>query len=86
MYRILSSTETSVVDGHVDVDFEERSGWTEQMGATVLPILAGDERCGPFVVLSYVEPTEVQMPLSFAHAHAKPYLVDLGAGHHQHGP
>ena len=70
MYRILSSTETSAVDGYVDVDFEERSGWTEQMGATVLPILAGDERCGPFVVLSYVEPTEVQMPLSFAHAHA----------------
>ena len=40
------------------------------MGATVLPLLVGDEQCGPFVALSYVEPSEEQMPLSFAHAHA----------------
>ena len=40
------------------------------MGATILPIMVGDDDCGPFVVLSYVEPTDEQMPLSFAHAHA----------------
>jgi hypothetical protein len=39
------------------------------MGATILPIMIGDDGCGPFVVLSYVEPTDEQMPLSFAHAH-----------------
>jgi len=46
------------------------SGWSENMGATVLPVMVGDECCGPFVALSYVEPTDVQMPLCFAHAHA----------------
>jgi hypothetical protein len=70
MYQILSASPTPPVDGHVDVSFADRDGWFDDMGATVLPILVGDERCGPFVVLSYVEPTEVQMPLSFAHAHA----------------
>jgi len=40
------------------------------MGATILPIMIGDDDCGPFVALSYVEPTSEQMPLSFAHAHA----------------
>jgi hypothetical protein len=70
MYRILSTTSMSSTDGHVDLDFAERSGWSEDMGATVLPIMIGDETCGPFVALSYVEPTDVQMPLSFAHAHA----------------
>jgi hypothetical protein len=58
------------VDGHVDASFTERSGWSESMGATVLGIMAGDDHCGPFVVLSYVEPSAEQMPLSFAHAHA----------------
>jgi hypothetical protein len=58
------------IDGHVDVDFAHRSGWLESMGATLLPIMIGDDHCGPFVALSYVEPTDVQMPLSFAHAHA----------------
>lgn len=70
MYQILSTTPTSAIDDHVDLDFTERSGWSDDMGATVLPILIGDEHCGPFVVLSFVEPTDVQMPLSFAHAHA----------------
>jgi len=70
MYQILSSTPLSPIDGHVDVAFTERSTWSDQMGATVLPILLGDEACGPFVVLSYVEATDEQMPLSFAHAHA----------------
>lgn len=70
MYRVLSSEPIPAIDGHVDLDFAERSGWTENMGATVLAIMIGDERCGPFVVLSYVDPTDVQMPLSFAHAHA----------------
>jgi hypothetical protein len=32
--------------------------------------MLGDVHCGPFVVLSYVEPTDEMMPLSFAHAHA----------------
>jgi hypothetical protein len=31
--------------------------------------MVGDDRCGPFIVLSYVQPTSEQMPLSFAHAH-----------------
>ncbi len=70
MYQILSSAPLSPIDGHVDVAFTERSTWSDQMGATVLPILLGDEACGPFVVLSHVEPTDEQMPLSFAHAHA----------------
>ncbi len=70
MYRILSNEPMSPTDGHVDLNFEKRSGWAEDMGATVLPILVGDEHCGPFVALSFVEPTDVQMPLSFAHAHS----------------
>jgi hypothetical protein len=69
MYQILSATPTEPVDGHVDVTYTDRAGWFEDMGATILPIMVGDERCGPFVVLSYVEPSEEQMPLSFAHAH-----------------
>ena len=36
----------------------------------MLAMIVGDDRCGPFVALSYVEPSEEQMPLSFAHAHA----------------
>ena len=70
VYRILSSTPMSPVDGHVDVSYTDRAGWSQDMGATVLPILVGDDQCGPFVALSYVEPCEEQMPLSFAHAHA----------------
>jgi hypothetical protein len=69
MYQILSATPTVPVDGHVDVSYLDRAGWFEDMGATILPIMVGDEGCGPFVVLSYVEPTDTQMPLSFAHAH-----------------
>lgn len=70
MYQILSDTPMESADGHVDVAYTDRTGWSENMGATILPILVGDDRCGPFIVLSYVEPTEEQMPLSFAHAHA----------------
>jgi hypothetical protein len=69
MYRILSTKPMEPVDGHVDVTYTDRSGWSESMGATILPIMVGDDHCGPFVVLSYVEPTDEQMPLSFAHAH-----------------
>jgi hypothetical protein len=69
MYRILSATPMESVDGHVDATYTDRTGWVENMGATILPIMAGDDRCGPFIVLSYVEPTDEQMPLSFAHAH-----------------
>ena len=70
MHRILSATPIEAVDGHVDVRFTERSGWVDSQGATILPIMVGDEHCGPFIVLSYVEPMDEQMPLSFAHAHA----------------
>ncbi len=70
MHRILSSTPMESVDGHVDATYNDRTGWSSDMGATILPMLVGDEHCGPFIVLSYVEPTEEQMPLSFAHAHA----------------
>ena len=69
MYRILSTTPMQSVDGHVDASYSDRSGWVENGGATILPIMVGDDRCGPFIVLSYVEPSEAQMPLSFAHAH-----------------
>ncbi len=69
MLRILSSKPMEPVDGHVDATYTDRTGWSESMGATILPIMVGDDRCGPFVVLSYVEPTDEQMPLSFAHAH-----------------
>lgn len=70
MHQILSSTPVEVVDGHVDLSFEDRAGWSESMGATILPVMLGDEGCGPFLVLSHVAPCEEQMPLSFAHAHA----------------
>ena len=70
MYAILSSTPMEPVDGHVDADYTDRSGWSESMGATILPVMLGDEHCGPFVVLSFVEPSDEQMQLSFAHAHA----------------
>ncbi|MFL6205373.1 MAG: hypothetical protein ACJ739_08465 [Acidimicrobiales bacterium] len=70
MYQVLSSTPMPAVDGHVDAMFTDRDGWAQDLGATILPMMVGDDRCGPFVVLSYVEPTEEQMPLSFAHAHA----------------
>ena len=70
MSTILSATPMPSVDGHVDLSFDDRAGWSESLGATILGILAGDDHCGPFVVLSYVEPMEEQMPLSFAHAHA----------------
>jgi hypothetical protein len=70
VYQILSTTPMASVDGHVDADFTDRTGWSEGMGATVLGMMVGDDRCGPFVVLSYVEPSDEQMPLSFAHAHA----------------
>jgi len=70
MYKILSGAPMAPVDGHVDVHFEQRDGWVESMGATILPLLVGDEGCGPFVALSHVAPSDEQMPLSFAHAHA----------------
>lgn len=71
MYRILSMTPPEATDGHVDLDYEDRSAWAEDsLGATVLGLLLGDEHCGPFVALSYVAPRDDQMPLSFAHAHA----------------
>lgn len=70
MYRILSMTPPAAVDGHVDLNYENRAGWAEDLGATVLGLMLGDEHCGPFVALSYVAPCEEQMPLSFAHAHA----------------
>jgi hypothetical protein len=70
MSRILSATPTEPVEGHTDVTYTDRAGWFTDMGATILPIMIGDEQCGPFVVLSYVEPSEEMMPLSFAHAHA----------------
>lgn len=70
MYQILSAVPLEPVDGHVDLAYTERAGWSENLGATILPILLGDEECGPFVVLSHVEPMDEQMPLSFAHAHA----------------
>jgi hypothetical protein len=68
--QILSTTPMASVDGHVDASFTDRSGWSEGMGATLLAMMVGDDRCGPFVVLSHVEPSDEQMPLSFAHAHA----------------
>jgi hypothetical protein len=70
MYQVLSSTPMPPVDGHIDATYADRAGWSQDLGATILPMMLGDERCGPFVVLSYVEPSEEQMPLSFAHAHA----------------
>jgi hypothetical protein len=70
MYQIISGTPMEAVDGHVDVTYTDRTGWSETMGATILPIMVGDGHCGPFIVLSYVEPSDEQMALSFAHAHA----------------
>ena len=70
MYRILSATPMEPIDGHVDATYTDRTGWSQDLGATILPIMVGDDQCGPFIALSYVEPMEEQMPLSFAHAHA----------------
>lgn len=70
MHQVLSATPMSSVDGHIDASYLDRGGWSEELGAQVLAMMVGDEHCGPFVVLSYVEPSDEQMPLSFAHAHA----------------
>ena len=70
MYRILSSSPMEPVDGHVDATYTDRSGWSEDMGVKILPMMVGDDQAGPFVVLSYAEPSAEQMPLSFAHSHA----------------
>lgn len=70
MNGILSSTPKESIDGHVDLTYTDRTGWSESLGAIILPMMVGDDQCGPFIVLSYVEPMEEQMPLSFAHAHA----------------
>jgi hypothetical protein len=70
MNQILSTKAMPSLDGHVDATYTDRSAWSESQGATILPIMVGDDHCGPFIVLSYVEPSEEQMPLSFAHAHA----------------
>ena len=70
MYKILSTTPMPAVDGHVDATSPSAAAGPQDLGATVLPIMVGDDHCGPFVVLSYVEPSDEQMPLSFAHAHA----------------
>lgn len=70
MSPILSTTPMPSVEGHVDATFTDRSAWSESQGATILPMMLGDDHCGPFIVLSYVEPSDEQMPLSFAHAHA----------------
>ena len=70
MYQVLASTPMPAVDGHVDATYTDRTGWAQDLGATILPMMVGDDHCGPFVVLSYVEPSAEQMPLSFAHAHA----------------
>ena len=81
MYNIRSTTPMTPVDGHVDINFADRLGWIENMGATILPIMMGDDHCGPFVALSYVEPTSTQMPLSFAHAHASDnWRISLRSG------
>jgi len=32
MYNIRSTTPMTSVDGHVDVDFADRTGWTENHG------------------------------------------------------
>lgn len=69
MYQILSAVPVEPVDGHVDVTYTDRAGWFEDMGATILPMMIGDDRCGPFVALSYTAPMDEQMPLSFAHSH-----------------
>ena len=70
MYQVLATTPMPAVDGHVDATYTDRNGWSQDLGATILPMMVGDDQCGPFVVLSYVAPSEEQMPLSFAHAHA----------------
>ena len=70
MHQVLSATPVESVDGHIVLSYTDRSGWIDNMGATILPMMVGDPECGPFIVLSYVEPSEEQMPLSFAHAHA----------------
>lgn len=70
MHQVLSSTPMPAVAGHIDASYSDRGGWAEEMGATVLAMLVGDEHCGPFIVLSHVEPSDEQIPQSFAHAHA----------------
>ena len=70
MHQILSTEPIESVDGHVDFAYTDRARWIDDSGATILPMMVGDDQCGPFIVLSYVEPMNEQMPLSFAHAHA----------------
>ena len=47
--------------------------------------MIGDDHCGPFVAVSYVEPTDEQMPVVRGCPRER-QLANLAAGHHQHGP
>ena len=46
MYRILSATPMEAVDGHIDAAYADRAGWSQDMGATILPIMVGDDPAG----------------------------------------
>ena len=42
MHQVLSTTPMPAVDGHIDATYTDRSGWSQDLGATILPMLVGD--------------------------------------------
>ena len=86
MYNIRSTTPMTAIDGHVDIDFADRSGWTENMGATILPIMIGDDQCGPFVALELRRADQRADAAVVRSCARERQLAHLGAGHHEHGP
>ena len=39
MYQVLATTPMPAVDGHVDATYTDRTGWSQDLGATILPML-----------------------------------------------
>ena len=47
MYQVLASTPMPIVDGHIDATYTDRGGWSQDLGATILPMMVGDEQLRP---------------------------------------
>lgn len=70
MYLVMSEAAADAVDGHVDIPYEDTTGWGVDHGTPILPVLVGDEECGPFLLLSTSPPSDVPLPPGFDHGHA----------------
>lgn len=66
----MSQGDTTAVDGHLDIDYRNVTGWGEDAGSPVLPVLVGDETCGPMLLLSSTAPVDEPLPPGYDHGHA----------------